>query len=49
MKTVLKTLTEGKSLSIEEAERVMNLLLSGEATQAQIGAYLTALRMKRKL
>lgn len=46
MKTALKALTEGKSLSVEEAERVMNLLLSGEATQAQIGAYLTALRMK---
>lgn len=46
MKTALKTLTEGKSLSVGESERVMNILLSGEATQAQIGAYLTALRMK---
>lgn len=46
MKTALKTLTEGKSLTVGEAERVMNILLSGEATQAQIGAYLTALRMK---
>lgn len=46
MKSAIKTVTEGKNLSREEAERVMNILLSGEATQAQIGAYLTALRMK---
>lgn len=46
MKDVLKKLSEGKSLTVEEAEGAMNCLLSGEATQAQIGAYLTALRMK---
>jgi anthranilate phosphoribosyltransferase len=46
MKTAIKTLSEGKNLSREEAKRVMDIMLSGEATQAQIGAYLTALRMK---
>ncbi|SFR95550.1 anthranilate phosphoribosyltransferase [Anaeromicropila populeti] len=46
MKAAIKQVVEGNNLSIEEAKRVMNLLLSGEATQAQIGAFLTALRMK---
>lgn len=46
MKSAIKTVVEGKSLSQEEAKRVMNVMLSGEATQAQLGAFLTALRMK---
>jgi anthranilate phosphoribosyltransferase len=46
MKSAIKAVTEGKDLSLEEAKRVMNILLSGEATQAQIGSFLTALRMK---
>lgn len=33
-------------LQIEEAEAVMNQIMRGEATEAQIGAYLMALRMK---
>jgi anthranilate phosphoribosyltransferase len=33
-------------LQAEEAESVMNQIMSGEATDAQIGAYLMALRMK---
>jgi len=36
----------GKDLTIEEATGAMNEILSGEATQAQIAAYLTALRIK---
>lgn len=46
MKTAIKALSEGKNLSRAEAERVMNIMLSGEASQAQIGAYLTALKVK---
>ncbi len=46
MKSAIKAVSERKNLSVEEAARVMELMLSGEATQAQIGAYLTALRMK---
>jgi anthranilate phosphoribosyltransferase len=34
------------SLTAEEAEAVMNEIMSGAATPAQIGAYLAALRMK---
>jgi anthranilate phosphoribosyltransferase len=39
-------LVDGQNLSADEAEGVMNALMSGSATQAQIGAYLTALRIK---
>lgn len=39
-------LTEGKNLTREEAEGAMASLLTGEASQAQIGSFLTALRMK---
>jgi anthranilate synthase/phosphoribosyltransferase len=33
-------------LSTEEAQEAMNIIMSGQATPAQIGAYLVALRMK---
>jgi anthranilate phosphoribosyltransferase len=35
-----------QSLTAEEAEQVMDAIMSGAATPAQIGAYLAALRMK---
>lgn len=46
MKHAIKQVVEGKDLSLEESKRVMNLMLSGEASQAQLGAFLTGLRMK---
>ena len=46
MKAALRRITEGKDLTRDEAAKVMEILLSGEATQAQIGALLTAMRMK---
>lgn len=46
MKEAIAAVAEGRDLSEEEAGRVMNIMLSGEATQAQIGSFLTALRMK---
>ena len=39
-------LVQSKDLSEAEMYEVMNQIMSGEATQAQIGAVLTALRMK---
>lgn len=42
----LATVVEGVSLSQEEMAAVMRLVMSGEATDAQIGALLVALRMK---
>lgn len=46
MREAIKMIAGGKSLSVEQAKEAMNILLSGMATQAQIAAYLTALRMK---
>ena len=46
MKEAIAAVAEGRDLSEEEAGRVMNIMLNGEATQAQIGSFLTVLRMK---
>ncbi len=46
MKEAIAKVAEGKNLTEEEARNVMNIMLSGEATQAQLGAMLTALRAK---
>ena len=46
MKEAIKALTEGRDLSRGEAERIAELILTGQATEAQICAVLTALRMK---
>ena len=37
---------EGKSLGLEEAAQVMEEIMGGEATPAQFGAFVTALRLK---
>lgn len=46
MKKALAKVIKGENLSREEASRVMNLILSGEATSAQTASFLTALRIK---
>lgn len=46
IKTAINKVMMGESLSIDEAEEVMSQIMAGEATPAQIGSYLTALRMK---
>lgn len=46
MKEAIAKATQGQDLTEAEAEKVMDIMLSGEATQAQIGSLLTALRMK---
>jgi anthranilate phosphoribosyltransferase len=46
IKEAIGTLIEGKSLSYEEAYFVMGEIMGGEATPAQISAFLTALRIK---
>ncbi|MCM1258184.1 MAG: anthranilate phosphoribosyltransferase [Roseburia sp.] len=46
MKEVISKAVSGENLTEEEAKHAMDVMLSGEATQAQIGAFLTALRMK---
>lgn len=46
IKELLGGLILGRSLSQDEARRVMERIMSGELTDAQIGSLLTALRMK---
>ena len=46
MKDAIAKIADGKNLTEEEAKEVMGIMLSGEATQAQLGAALTALRTK---
>ncbi|MCL6471785.1 MAG: anthranilate phosphoribosyltransferase [Firmicutes bacterium] len=42
----IQTVIENKHLTMEEAERVMDVIMSGDATPAQIASLITALRMK---
>lgn len=42
----IKKLVEGKDLTEQEAMETMNTIMSGDATNAQIGSFLTALRIK---
>lgn len=46
MKALLEQIIEGKSLTEKQAHNMMNHLMDGEYTQAQIGAILVALRIK---
>ena len=46
MKTAIAAVADGKNLTEEEARRVMNLMLGGKATQAQIAAFLALERIK---
>ena len=45
IKRAIGSLVAGNSLSIDEAVAVMEEIMSGEATPAQFGAFITALRM----
>lgn len=46
MKETIGLVINGRNLTQDQAEAAMNSIMSGEATPAQIGSYLTALRMK---
>jgi anthranilate phosphoribosyltransferase len=46
IKEAIASLVEGQDLSFEQASGAMEALMSGQATPAQIGAFLTALRLK---
>ncbi|MFQ6136984.1 MAG: anthranilate phosphoribosyltransferase [Candidatus Hydrothermarchaeales archaeon] len=46
MKRYINKLVEKEDLTKEEAEEAMKTIMSGSATDAQIGAFLTALRLK---
>ena len=46
LKPFIAKVMQGKHLSADEAEQAMQIIMTGQATQAQIGGYLVALRMK---
>ena len=46
MQSAIKTVTENKNLSRENMTQVMNLIMTGQATDSQIGGFLIGLRMK---
>ena len=46
MQSAIKSVTENKNLSRDEMTSVMNLIMSGKATDSQIGGFLIGLRMK---
>ncbi len=46
LKAAIAEVINGRDLSMAAAHEAMNIIMSGQATQAQIGSYLTALRMK---
>ncbi len=46
IKSLLAKVADGASLGEQEAESAFNVIMSGEATSAQIGAFLMALRVR---
>ncbi len=46
IKEAIGAVINGRHLTLKQAEAVMDSIMSGGATDAQIGSYLTALRMK---
>src|ERR1700730_16396317 len=46
LKFTLGTLAGGEALSVEEAEAAFTIIMSGDATPAQIGALLMAMRLR---
>jgi anthranilate phosphoribosyltransferase len=46
IKEAIALVTSGHSLTMEEAASVMEEIMEGKATPAQLGAFMTALRIK---
>jgi anthranilate phosphoribosyltransferase len=46
MQQAIAAVTDCQNLSQEQMQAVMNLIMTGEATQAQVGGFLVGLRMK---
>src|SRR5574344_1139265 len=46
IREAIKKLSNNENLEYSEAKEVMNEMMSGDASQAQMGAFLTALRAK---
>lgn len=48
LKPYLAKIVDGKHLTVEESYKAMDCIMSGNATEAQIGSFLTGLRMKKE-
>ncbi|MDV7338887.1 anthranilate phosphoribosyltransferase [Terasakiella sp. A23] len=46
MKPIIATVADGKSLSVDDAKLAFDTIMSGNASDAQIGAFLMALRVR---
>ena len=46
LKPLIAKVADGGSLGVDEAEAAFDIIMSGEATEAQIGAFLMALRVR---
>ena len=46
MQAAIRSVTEGRSLTEQDMTDVMRLIMTGQATPAQIGGFLIGLRMK---
>ena len=46
IREAISTVVEGRSLTIDQSSDVMRQMMQGEATRAQLAAFLTALRLK---
>lgn len=46
IKAAIAEVINGRNLTFDQAETAMDFIMTGQATPAQIGSYLTALRMK---
>lgn len=46
IREAIQTLIDGRALTMEEAAQVMEEIMEGKVTPAQLGAFLTALRLK---
>lgn len=49
LKPYIAKLIQRQNLTADEAEEAMQIIMTGQATQAQIGGYLVALRMKGEM
>lgn len=45
-KRLIGLIADGKTLSVEDAKTAFNIILSGDATPAQMGAFLMGLRLR---
>ena len=43
----IKQLMQGKSLSFEQAESLLDIIFEGQVPEAQIAAFLTAMQIKK--